>query len=133
MERLGWCGSSSGFFETKANMAGVAAAYAERAGAVVVAPTITSSPFAAGGCWLNGAHVTRCRGDVDRPRGAAGACQRRLRRAVWLPDRFVLSGHSAGGNLALAAAGDLAVGGDIADLRGVLRSSTPSTSPGGSS
>lgn len=110
-----------GFFETKANMAGVAKAYAERAGAVVVVPTITSNPFAAGGCWLNGAPMWRAVAATltDRAELQASANDA-YGGAVWLPDRFVLSGHSAGGNLALAAAGDLAVGGDIADLRGVV-------------
>ncbi|HZE05675.1 MAG TPA: hypothetical protein VE127_10650 [Solirubrobacteraceae bacterium] len=110
-----------GFFETKANMAGVAKAYAERAGAVVVVPTITSNPFAAGGCWLNGARMWRAvAATLTNPAELQASAEDAYGGAVWLPERFVLSGHSAGGNLALAAAGDLAVGGDVAELRGVV-------------
>lgn len=110
-----------GFFETKANMIGVANAYAERAGAVVVVPTITSNPFATGGCWLNGAPMWRAVAAALTVRAELQAsANEAYGGTVWLPDHFVLSGHSAGGNLALVAAGDLAVGGDVANLRGVV-------------
>jgi hypothetical protein len=110
-----------GFSETKTNMAGVAEAYSERAGADVVVPTVTSNPFAAGGCWLNGAPMWRAVATTLTDRAELQASANYASAgAAWLPNRFVLSGHSAGGNLALAAAGDLAVGGDIADLRGVV-------------
>ncbi len=110
-----------GFFETKTNMAGVAQAYAARAGTVVVVPTITSNPFTAGGCWLNGAPMWRAVAATLTDRTALQAsADAAYGGAVRLPDHFVLSGHSAGGNLALATAGDLAVGGNIFELRGVV-------------
>ena len=92
-------------------------------GAIVVAPHDHLNPLAAGGCWINGAPMARAVADLfaaDRSALQTSANAARGGR-VWLPHRFVLSGNSAGGNLATGAAGDTALpGGDIADLRGVV-------------
>jgi hypothetical protein len=111
------------FFQTKDNLVALARSIAANTGAIVVAPTITSNPLATGGCWINGAPMARAVADLfvaGRP-----ALQTRVDAArggrVWLPRSFVLSGNSAGGNLATGAAGDTALpGGDIAELRGVV-------------
>lgn len=111
-----------GFFRTKANIASLAQYIAAHTRAIVVAPTISSNPFAVAGCWINGAPMHRAVAELFAERSA-------LRRSadaakgkhVSLPRPFVLSGHSAGGNLATAAAGYAThPGGDIADLRAVV-------------
>jgi hypothetical protein len=111
------------FFQTKDNLVALAQSIAANTGAIVVAPTITSNPFAAGGCWINGAPMASAVANLFV--GERSALQSSADAArgghVWLPRRFVLSGNSAGGNLATGAAGDTALaGGDIADLRGVV-------------
>ena len=111
-----------GFFQTRRNIAGLAGYIAAHAGAIVVAPTMSSNPFAAGGCWINGAPMQRAVAELFAERSAL---QRSADAAkgghVSLPRAFVLSGHSAGGNLATAAAGDTTLpGGAIAELRAVV-------------
>lgn len=112
-----------GFFRADHNVQTLARTIAAWSGAIVVAPTISSNPFAPGGCWINGpamadgvaelftGHRTALRRSAQVARG----------RAVTLPRRFVLTGHSAGGNLATSAAGYTTLkGGAIATLRGVV-------------
>jgi hypothetical protein len=110
-----------GFLRTKRNVATLALRIATSTGAVVVAPTISSNPFEAGGCWINGdgMHMAVARLFADRT-----ALETSAHAAGWqgtLPRPFVLAGHSAGGNLAVAAAGfTTASGGAIDDLRAVV-------------
>jgi hypothetical protein len=111
------------FFQTKDNVVALAESIAGSTGAIVVAPTITSDPLAPGGCWINGTAMARAVADLfvgERSALQTSADAARGGR-VWLPRPFVLSGNSAGGNLATGAAGDTALpGGDIVDLRGVV-------------
>jgi len=111
-----------GFFRTKANIASLARHIAAHTGAIVVAPTISSNPFALGGCWINGAPMHRAIAALFAERAALQRSADAARGAhVPLPRPFVLSGHSAGGNLATAAAGYTTLpGGAIADLRSVV-------------
>ena len=111
------------FFRTKANIASLAHHIAAHTRAIVVAPTISSDPFAPGGCWINGApmHGAVAKLFVERfaLRQSAAAAKG---KHVSLPRPFVLSGHSAGGNLATAAAGYAmrALRRDRGDLRAVV-------------
>lgn len=112
-----------GFFRTKRNVATLARYLAEHTGAVVVAPTISSNFLDRQGCWINGEPMQRAVGALfSGPRtalrdSAAAAFGGRVR----LPRPLVLSGHSAGGNLATAAAGYTTLDGSaVADLRGVV-------------
>ena len=112
-----------GFSRGKHNVAGLCRQLARRTSAVVVAPTIGSNPFALGGWWINGAPMWRAVAQLfagERAALARSAAQA-LGAGVRLPRAFVLSGHSAGGNLALAAAGGLAQAGTTnGDLRAVV-------------
>ncbi|MFS0898805.1 hypothetical protein [Mycolicibacterium litorale] len=101
-----------------------AAELAERNNAIVVAPSVTSNPFACDGCaqGLDPMHAAVARlflGDREALTASAHA-------AGWegdLPERFVIAGHSGGGQLAAGAAGyytQYASDADDRDLAGVL-------------
>ncbi|MBS1693811.1 MAG: hypothetical protein JST91_16480 [Actinobacteria bacterium] len=111
-----------GFLRSKDNMAGLAVQLAEQTNSIVVVPTVSSNPLAADGCWINGDPMHRAVADLfsgdrtaltDSASAAAG-------RSVTLPRQFVIAGHSAGGNLAAAAAGYTTTSDAIADLRAVI-------------
>jgi hypothetical protein len=110
-----------GFFRTGRNVSTLAERIAERTRAIVVAPTISSNPFDAGGCWINGRPMHDAVARLLADRRALEASARAAGWTAGLPSAFVLSGHSAGGNLALATAG-LGAGpsGAIDDLRAVI-------------
>jgi hypothetical protein len=92
-----------------------------RTGAIVVAPTVSSNPFEPGGCWINGGPMHEAVAELLADRSSLEASARAAGWAGALPRPFVLSGHSSGGNLALAAAGlTTAAGGAIDDLRAVV-------------
>ena len=112
-----------GFFRAAANVLTLARYIAGHTGAIVVAPTIGSNPFAAGGCWINGPPMAQAVAALFA--GSREALQRSADTArghhVTLPRPFVLTGHSAGGNLATSAAGNTTLpGGAIRQLRGVV-------------
>lgn len=101
-----------------------AADLAVRNNAIVVAPSITSNFFACDGCALGGDQMHAAVADLfigDRAALIASALA-----AGWtapLPQRFVIAGHSAGGQLAAGAAGYYAVrapADEVYDLAGVL-------------
>lgn len=108
-----------GFFRNNANVSALAVQIAEQTNTVVVAPTISSNFFAADGCWINGdpmhQAVAKLFTDPDRTALQASATAAAIDAGVLspgqtfdLPDQFVLSGHSAGGNLVAATAGYIA-------------------------
>jgi hypothetical protein len=112
-----------GFFRAARNVLTLARYIAEHTGAIVVAPTLSSNPFADAGCWINGPPM------AESVAGLFAASRAALQHSadvaaghhVALPRRFVLTGHSAGGNLVTSAAGDTTLpGGAIHDLRGVV-------------
>ena len=112
-----------GFFRAAANVLTLARYIAGHTGAVVVAPTVSSNPFTAAGCWINGPPMAQ--GVAALFAGSRKALQRSADTArghhVTLPRPFVLTGHSAGGNLATSAAGATTLpGGAIRHLRGVV-------------
>lgn len=112
-----------GFFRANSNVKTLAQYIAAHAGAIVVAPTLSSNPLAAGGCWINGPAMAR--GVAALFAGKRTALQHSAEiargRPVTLPQPFVLSGHSAGGNLATSAAGYTTLpGGAIRHLRRVV-------------
>ena len=111
-----------GFFRSKTNVSALAVALAERTNSVVIAPTVTSNPFAAGGYWINGEPMQRAIASLfTSDRAALGASARAAAgRTVTLPTPFVIAGHSAGGNLAAAVAGFTTENGAVADLRAVI-------------
>ena len=112
-----------GFFRTKRNVATLARYLAEHTGAVVVAPTMPSNFLDQQGCWINGAPMQRAVAALfSGPRTALReSAEAAFGGRIGLPRRFVLTGHSAGGNLATGAAGLTTLdGGAVADLRGVV-------------
>lgn len=111
-----------GFLRTSRNITTLARSIAAHTGAIVVAPNLSSNPFDPAGCWINGAPMHRAVAAALAERTALRRSARAARgRPVALPRQFVLTGHSAGGNLATAAAGaTTAPGGAIADLQAVV-------------
>jgi hypothetical protein len=107
-----------------------AATLAEETHSIVVAPTLTSNPFADGGLWLWGDGMSRSVADLftgDRTAltqsalAAGYAEQYDLNPATAaLPRQFALVGHSAGGAAVSGTAGYLAENGAAADLVGVI-------------
>lgn len=101
-----------------------AADLAVRNNAVVLAPSLTTNFFACDGCALGGDPMHAAVADLfigDRAALTAAALA-----AGWnapLPQRFVIAGHSAGGQLAAGAAGYYAVrapADEVHNLAGVL-------------
>ncbi len=111
-----------GFVSTSANVAALARSITASTGTIVVAPTISSNPFAPGRCWINGAPMWRAVAALLAERSPLQtSADAAFGRPTGLPDEFVLAGHSAGGNLVTAAAGDMTLGGRaIAGLKGVV-------------
>jgi len=108
-----------GFSRTRANVRDLATRLAVDTGSIVVAPNagpcggINATAFHQGIARLFGDQQARLDTSYRTAQGAA---------APVLPESYVLSGHSAGGNAVTAAAGfttDLP-GGDVANLRGVV-------------
>lgn len=101
-----------------------AADLAVRNNAIVVAPSITSNFFECAGCQLGADQMHAAVADLFL--GDRGAMLASARAAGWeaaLPQRFVIAGHSEGGQLAAGAAGFYAraAGTDrLHDLAGVL-------------
>lgn len=111
-----------GFFRSNNNMAAMAIQLADATNSVVVAPTISSNPFASDGCWINGAPEQQAVAELftgDRAALTASASAA-AGHPVSLPQPFVLAGHSAGGNLATAVAGYTVDNGSVSDLRAVV-------------
>jgi hypothetical protein len=107
-----------------------AADLAVRNNAIVVAPSITSNFFACDGCALGADQMHAAVADLfigDRAALTASALA-----AGWdapLPQRFVIAGHSGGGQLAAGAAGYYAVrapADEVYNLAGVLLLDTSS-------
>ncbi|MFM7251692.1 MAG: hypothetical protein ACKO27_01300 [Ilumatobacteraceae bacterium] len=120
-----------GFSSSKSSIAALANAIAANTSAIVVAPTISSNFLSLNGCWINGLamHQAVARMFGDRlsalQSSASAAATLAGAGAVTLPTRFVLTGHSAGGNLATSAAGYttlISSGGSLVSsrLRGVV-------------
>jgi hypothetical protein len=99
-----------------------AATLAEQTNSIVVAPSVTSNPFAADGFWLGGAPFQTAVASLftgDR-QALTDSASTALGADVTLPTPVVLVGHSAGGGLVLAAAGDMVDDGTIGDLAGIV-------------
>lgn len=120
-----------GFSSSKSSIAALANAIAANTSAIVVAPTISSNFLSLNGCWINGLAmhqaVARMFGDRLSALQSSASAAAKLAGAgrVTLPSRFVLTGHSAGGNLATSAAGYttlISSGGSLVSsrLRGVV-------------
>jgi hypothetical protein len=101
-------------------MAPLAQAIAARTGAVVVAPSVSSWPWEPGGCWLVGEPLERAVASLFADRSALTASAHAAGWVGALPGPLVLAGHSAGGHLALEAAGDMVGSAGFADLRSVV-------------
>lgn len=120
-----------GFSSSKSSVAALANAVAANTSAIVVAPTISSNFLSLNGCWINGLAmhqaVARMFGDRFSALQSSASAAATLAGAgrITLPSRFVLTGHSAGGNLATSAAGyttQISSGGSLVSsrLRGVV-------------
>jgi len=99
----------------------LAKALAEQTNSIVVAPSLTWLPLTGDGRWLNGDTMQQAVAAalVDRTALQASADQA-AGRTIVLPERLVLTGHSAGGNLAVTVGGLLAAGGNAQTLLGVV-------------
>lgn len=106
-----------GFTRSRGKVAGLARALAAATGCAVVAPTVSSTFATAHGVWINGSALHEgvavlLADGFDALDASAG---------THLPRALVLTGLSAGGNLALAVAGHLAARPSAeAELRGVV-------------
>ncbi len=94
-----------GFLLSSRNVAELARSLAETTGAIVVAPTLSSNPLDIEGCWLNGEPLQAAAARLFTESGALARSAKLAGFKGTLPEQFVLSGHSAGGNFVLAAAG----------------------------
>ncbi len=103
---------------------------AEATHSIVVAPTLTSNPFADGGFWLWGDGMAKAgaglftgrRTALTQSALAAGYAEQYGLdpETATLPRQFALVGHSAGGAAVSGMAGYLAENGAAADLVGVI-------------
>jgi hypothetical protein len=97
------------------------ATLAEETDSIVVAPTLSSNPFDVNAQWLGGSADQQAVADLFAgDRAALTASAQAAGFTGTLPTEFVLAGHSLGGALVTAAAGDTVHNGAIADLQGVL-------------
>lgn len=107
-----------GFFRNNRAMSALAVEIAERTNSVVVAPTLSSNFLTGNGCWINGEPMQQAVAELfEDDRAALTASAFAAGYAAPLPRRFVLSGHSAGGGLAVTVAALLR---DDDDLAGVV-------------
>ena len=106
-----------GFFRNNWAVSALAIALSERTNSVVVTPTLSSNFLAGGDCWINGEAMPQAVAELfegDRTALAASAAAAGFRGV--LPRRFVLSGHSAGGGLAVSAAANARTNQDLAGV-----------------
>ncbi|MCV7169472.1 hypothetical protein H7I41_05990 [Mycobacterium manitobense] len=94
-----------GFFRNDRAVSALAIALAEQTNSVVVTPTVTSNFFAGDGCWINGEPIQHAVADLFADRTALTASAQAAGWTGALPEQYILAGHSAGGGLAVAAAG----------------------------
>lgn len=93
-----------GYSSSKSDVAGFAQDLANHTGALVVAPTITSTKTDP--CWLGSAAMEQAAAAaLTGNRAALTASARAAGYTGTIPLPFVLMGHSLGGNFALAAGG----------------------------
>lgn len=107
-----------GYLSSKGDVAALAQGIARSTGALVVAPTVSSTTTDPCSIDTTALHQAVAQLFVNRAALAASATA-----AGWtqpLPGPFVLAGHSSGGNLALDAARYLAGTAAFADLRAVV-------------
>jgi acetyl esterase/lipase/pimeloyl-ACP methyl ester carboxylesterase len=114
-----------GAFATAGMYNGTAAELAERNNAIVVAPTITSNYFACDACALGGdpMHAAVAKLFLDDREALLASARAAGFEGTELPQRFVIAGHSGGGQLAGGAAGyyaEFAPAGELHNLAGVL-------------
>lgn len=107
-----------GYLSSKADVAALGQAIASRTGALVVSPTMSSTPTDP--CWIDGSplHQAVARLFVNRAALEASASAAGWTQA--LPAPFVLVGHSSGGNLAVDVARYLIGTAAFVDLRSVV-------------
>ena len=98
----------------------LAVALAAQTNSIVVAPTLSSNPLTSGGKWLNGEVMQQAVADLLADRGALSASAVAAGYTGALPQRMVLTGHSAGGGLVATVAGDAVDNGAITDIVGVV-------------
>jgi hypothetical protein len=110
-----------GFFRSNDNVAALATTLAQETNSIVVAPTTSSNFVDCDGCWVNGEPMQRAVADLFvGERKALNASATAAGYDGTLPEDFVLAGHSAGGNLATAAAGYTVDNGSVAYLKAVI-------------
>jgi hypothetical protein len=111
-----------GFLDNSRSLSALAVQVAQTTNSIVVSPDISSNLFASDGWWLNSTETAQSVADLfagDRA-GLTASAGEAAGHDVSLPQQFVLSGHSAGGGLAVKAASDLVAGGAGSGLAGVI-------------
>jgi hypothetical protein len=108
-----------GFLADKSFYSVLATTLAQQTNSIVVAPTISSFPFACRDCTLNS--VPMQQGVAQLFAGDRAALNISANAAGYqgtLPEQFILAGHSAGGGLAAAVGGYVVANGDAVDANG---------------
>jgi pimeloyl-ACP methyl ester carboxylesterase len=111
-----------GFLADAAMYSYTAAYLAQQTDSIVVAPTLPSNFLDPSGDWLGGTPEQQAVADlfVGNRDALTESASAAAGHPVALPTRFVLMGHSLGGALVTAAAGDMVDNGAINDLAGVV-------------
>jgi pimeloyl-ACP methyl ester carboxylesterase len=111
-----------GFMATGAMYSYTAANLAETTNSIVVVPSLSSDFLDPDANWLNGAPMEQAVADLfaGNRQALTDSASTALGETVTLPTEFVLAGHSAGGTLVMAAAGDMVDNGAIDDLAGIV-------------
>jgi pimeloyl-ACP methyl ester carboxylesterase len=111
-----------GFLANAAMYSYTAAYLSQQTDSIVVAPSLSSDFLDPSGDWLGGTPEQQAVADlfVGNRDALTESASVAAGHAVTLPTRFVLMGHSLGGALVTAAAGDTVANGAINDLAGVV-------------
>lgn len=111
-----------GFLANAAMYSYTAAYLSQQTDSIVVAPSLPSDYLDPNADWLGGTPEQQAVADlfVGNRDALTESASAAAGHAVTLPTRFVLMGHSLGGALVTAAAGDMVANGAINDLAGVV-------------
>lgn len=111
-----------GFLANSAMYSYTIATLAEQTDSIVVAPSLSSNFLDPKANWIGGTTMQRSVADLfaDNRSELTASATAAAGQPIPLPTEFVLVGHSLGGGLVTAAAGDMVDNGAIADLAGVV-------------
>jgi hypothetical protein len=111
-----------GFLANSAMYSYTIATLAEQTDSIVVAPSLSSNFLDPNADWIGGTAMQQSVADLFTGNRSAltESASMAFGQSITLPSEFVLVGHSLGGGLVTAAAGDMVDNGAIADLAGVV-------------